>query len=320
MSSLILGRHEITEYLNKKRRQVAALQKATQGIDSNYPNEQLAFKVENLSFAYFGASDYAVKNISLEIAKGDFVGILGPSRAGKTTLCLALTGLIPHDIVGDMEGRVWLNGIDTLSMPVHELSKNYGFVFDNPEYQFSQATVEEEIALGLENRGVEPDKMRELIDDVLHTVGLDGYQKRSPFELSGGQQQRLAIATMLVSKPSILILDEPTSFLDPKGKVEVYEALKKLNKEGLTIILVDHEVELMAQAAKRIIVMNKGELIMQGSPAEVFQNVDKLNDIGLRVPQSTELIVRAMQDRYDVPLAVDDAVRIILNRLKEARS
>ncbi|MEM0117988.1 MAG: ATP-binding cassette domain-containing protein [Conexivisphaerales archaeon] len=284
--------------------------------DARKADRDLAFKVENLSFVYFEANEYAIRNISLEIRKGDFVGILGPSRAGKTTLCLALTGLIPHDVVGDMEGTVWLNGIDTATMPVHELSKNYGFVFDNPEYQLSQATVEEEVALGLENRGVDPDQMRAIIDDVLHIMGLDGYQKRSPFELSGGQQQRLAIATMLVSRPSILILDEPTSFLDPRGKQEVYEALRLLNQQGLTIVLVDHEVELMAQVVKKMYIMYKGEIRMSGTPSEVFRNVEGLEEIGLRVPQSAEVVVKAVPNYPRVPLTVDDALGIIEARIK----
>lgn len=284
--------------------------------ESSIPNPDIAIKVEHLSFAYFEAKEYAIKNISMEVRKGDFVGIIGPSRAGKTTLCFALTGLIPHDVVGDMEGTVWLNGIDTKTQPVHELSKHYGFVFDNPEYQLSQATVEEEVALGLENRGVDPEIMRTIIDDALHTMGLDGFQTRSPFELSGGQQQRLAIATMLVSRPSILILDEPTSFLDPQGKLEVYESLKRLNQEGLTIVLVDHEVELMAQAVKKLFVMNRGEILMSGTPAEVFRNVTRLEEIGLRVPQTAELCVKAFPNNAMAPLTIEDALKFILDKVR----
>jgi energy-coupling factor transport system ATP-binding protein len=276
----------------------------------------IALKVDRLGFKYFESERYAIRNLSFEIPRGDFVGILGPSQAGKTTLCYALTGLIPHDVVGDMEGTVLINGIDTLTLPVYELSKHYGFVFDNPEYQLSQATVEEEVALGLENRGVDPDVMRPIIDDVLHTMGLDGYQKRSPFQLSGGQQQRLAIATMLVSRPSILILDEPTSFLDPVGKMEVYQALKLLNQEGLTIVLVDHEVELMAQTAKRVFIMNKGEMLMSGPPPEVFRHVDRLEELGLRVPQTAELMARVLPNSRTIPLTVDDALSVIVPNVR----
>jgi energy-coupling factor transporter ATP-binding protein EcfA2 len=219
--------------------------------------------------------------------------------------------------MGELYGSVLINGIDTNSAPVYELSKNYGFVFDNPEYQLSQATVEEEIALGLENRGVNPDSMREIVTEVQRVVGLSGYETRSPFELSGGQQQRLAIATMLVSKPSILILDEPTSFLDPQGKEEVYAALRSLNDDGLTIVLVDHEVELMANAVDRIFVMNQGEIVASGTPQDVFKQVRRMDQIGLRVPQSTELVVKTLGSSDGVPLTVDEAMNVLLPRLKK---
>ncbi|MGC9209347.1 MAG: energy-coupling factor ABC transporter ATP-binding protein [Nitrososphaeria archaeon] len=196
------------------------------------PEPVITFR--DVSFKYYGADFYAIEGINLEIKRGEFVGILGPAGAGKTTLLYTMTGIIPNDIMGEFVGYVTLMGEDTLSKPVYELSRHYGFVFDNPEYQFSQETVEEEIALGLENRGVDPDEMPRLISEALRTVGLEGFEKRSPFQLSGGQQQRLAIATMLALKPSILILDEPTSFLDPQGKREVYETLKRLPTTGLS--------------------------------------------------------------------------------------
>jgi len=290
---------------------LAHIVQGTQGADD------IALQVNELGYKYFQSEKFALRNISLTVKKGEFVGFLGPSQAGKTTLCYALTGLIPHDVLGEMYGSVLINGIDTNSAPVYELSKNYGFVFDNPEYQLSQATVEEEIALGLENRGVNPDMMREVVTEVLRVVGLSGYETRSPFELSGGQQQRLAIATMLVTRPSILILDEPTSFLDPQGKGEVYTALKALNDDGLTIILVDHEVELMANAVHRIFVMNQGEIVASGTPQDVFKDVPKMEQIGLRVPQSTELVVKTLSATDKVPLNVNEALALLLPKLEK---
>jgi energy-coupling factor transport system ATP-binding protein len=286
-------------------------------VQDSHGTNGVAIQVNELSYKYFQAENFALRNINLSVKKGEFVGFLGPSMAGKSTLCYALTGLIPHDVVGELYGSVLINGIDTISAPVYELSKNYGFVFDNPEYQLSQATVEEEIALGLENRGVDPESMREIVAEVQRVVGLSGYGTRSPFELSGGQQQRLAIATMLVSKPSILILDEPTSFLDPQGKEEVYAALKSLNDDGLTIVLVDHEVELMANAVDRIFVMNKGEIVTSGTPQDVFKQVRRMDQIGLRVPQSTELVVKTLGSSDRVPLTVDEAMNVLLPKLEK---
>ena len=288
-----------------------------QVVQGSQGTSDIAVQVDALGYKYFQSEKFALRNINLSVKKGEFVGFLGPSQAGKTTLCYALTGLIPHDVLGEMYGSVLINGIDTNSAPVYELSKNYGFVFDNPEYQLSQATVEEEIALGLENRGVNPDMMREVVTEVLRVVGLSGYETRSPFELSGGQQQRLAIATMLVSRPSILILDEPTSFLDPQGKGEVYAALKSLNNDGLTIVLVDHEVELMANAVHRIFVMNQGEIVASGTPQGVFKEVRKMEQIGLRVPQSTELVVKTLDSSDKVPLNVNEAMEVLLPKLEK---
>ena len=265
-----------------------------------------AIRTSDLSFVYFGSDRYALYHVNFEVSPGDFVGIIGPSQAGKTTLCYALTGLIPHDVVGQIEGKVYVNGIDTATMQVYELSKQYGFVFDNPEYQLSQASVEEEVALGLENRGVDPDEMDNRIDEALKLVGLEDLRHRSPFELSGGQEQRLAIATMLALKPSILILDEPTSFLDPRGKEEVYATLRSLHAEGLTIVLVDHEVDLMASAVERLFVMAAGQFVVNGAPREVFAQIDRMDALGLRVPQSSEVVARIMGVEH-VPLTVNEA-------------
>jgi energy-coupling factor transporter ATP-binding protein EcfA2 len=162
-------------------------------------------------------------------------------------------------------------------------------VFDNPEFQMSQITAAEEVALGLENIGVPYEEMVPRIAAALDLVGLAGFDERSPMGLSGGQQQRLAIAATLVMKPTVLFMDEPTSNLDPLGKEEVFEIARKLNKEeGLTVIVAEHEVEVLAQYADRIIVLHQGSIALQGTPAEVFSQVDRIRELGLRVPQVTE--------------------------------
>jgi energy-coupling factor transporter ATP-binding protein EcfA2 len=179
--------------------------------------------------------------------------------------------------------------MDTYDTPVREMAKTVGMVFDNPEFQLSQMSVAEEIALGLESLGISYPEMVTRIKEVLSIVGLSGLEERSPFGLSGGQQQRLSIASALAMHPKILVMDEPTSNVDPIGKEEVFAVAAKLNQErNMTVIMAEHEVEVMAAYADRVIVMHQGEIILNGTPQEVFSNVDKIKELGLRTPQVTE--------------------------------
>jgi len=249
-----------------------------------------AIEVKNLSVKYPLSDSYALHNITFTITKGEIVGVIGPTGSGKTTLCLSLKGLIPHLIPAKMEGSVKILGIDTREVSVPELSKLVGLVLDDPEAQLTQLTVEDEVALGLENLGVEPSEIRERVREALALVGLEGFEDRAPIDLSGGQQQRLAIASVIAMSPPILILDEPTSNLDPVGKEEVFEALHRLRREkGLTIVIVEHEIERLAEFADKIMVLYNGKLLFMDSPKRVFSLVEELNSIGERVPQVTEL-------------------------------
>ncbi len=272
-------------------------------------------EVVNLSFQYPLTTRKALDGVNLKVYEGEFVGIVGPCGAGKTTLCLCLTGLIPHHVIGIMEGDVYVYGMNTKEVPVRELAKIINIVFDNPEYQLSQMTVEEEVALGLENLGLPREEIKRRIKEVLRIVGLEGLEKRSPFELSGGQQQRLAIASVLAMYPKILVLDEPTSHLDPVGKDEVYWVVKRLNKErGMTIIMADHEVEMLALCADRILIMNEGKIVLEGSPREVFSHVDFLKELGLRIPQVTELayhLRRLGMWSGQYPVSIDEAIEVV---------
>jgi len=282
--------------------------------------EDVVIEVRNLTFRYPFTEEPALKDINLEIRKGEFVGILGPCGAGKTTLCLTLNGIIPNMVQGFMEGEVKVMGMDTRKVPTREIAKYVGMVFDNPEYQLSQMTVEEEVALGLGSLGVPRDEMIKRVREVLKIVGLEGLEKRSPFELSGGQQQRLAIAAALAMMPTVLVLDEPTSNLDPIGKQEVYATVRKLNEErGMTIVMADHEVEFMAAFADRLIVMDKGKIVLNGPPVEVFKHVDLLESIGLRVPQVTELAhkLKKHYGKWDgkYPVLVEEAVEKVLEKV-----
>jgi energy-coupling factor transport system ATP-binding protein len=260
-------------------------------------------EISNLTFTHTLAEKPALKNINLTIYEGEYVALLGLNGAGKTTLQLCLNGVIPNMIVGEMEGTVKIKGMDTQDYPTRELAKFIGLVFDNPEFQLSQMFVAEEIALGLENLGIPTNEMQQRINTALDIVGLTGMGERSPFELSGGQQQRLSIASALAMQPQIVAMDEPTSNVDPIGKEEVFAIAAKLNRERkMTVIMAEHEVEVMAAYANRIIVMDKGEIVLNGTPAEVFSHVDILEKIGLRVPQVTEM-AQMLKTKYGIDLA-----------------
>jgi energy-coupling factor transport system ATP-binding protein len=246
---------------------------------------------KDLSFSYKSADNrYALKNINLKIYEGDYVALLGLNGAGKTTLQLCLNGVIPNSILGDFSGEVIVDGHDTFETPVRELAKIVGMVFDNPEFQLSQMSVGEEIALGLENLGYSYEEMVNTITEVLGIVGLSGLEERSPWGLSGGQQQRLSIASALAMHPKILVMDEPTSNVDPIGKEEIFQVAYDLNrKRNMTVIMAEHEVEVMAQYANLVVIMHDGEIVLQGTPEEVFSNVELLESLGLRMPQVAAL-------------------------------
>lgn len=244
----------------------------------------------DVTYTYPGTEEPALSEINLEIMPGEYVGIVGLNGAGKTTLGLCVNGVVPAMLSGTRTGQVVVSGLDVDDYPVREMAKIVGMVFDNPEFQMSQITCAEEVALGLENAGVDVDTMTESVAQALELVGLKGFQERSPLGLSGGQQQRLAIAAVLAMKPQVLIMDEPTSNLDPIGKQEVFGLASTLNQDyGMTVIVIEHEVEVLADFADRILVMDKGKVVMNGTPEEIFGQVDALNVLGLRVPEATEL-------------------------------
>jgi energy-coupling factor transporter ATP-binding protein EcfA2 len=271
---------------------------------------EIAVKIENLSFTYSGGEKPALNKINLEIKRGEYLGIMGLNGAGKTTLGLSINGIVPQSTMGIYEGSVTVEGLDTSTTPVREMARTVGIVFDNPEFQMSQVSAAEEVALGLENLGVPNEEMPPRVGVALGTVGLAGFEERSPMGLSGGQQQRLAIASVLAMQPKILFMDEPTSNLDPIGKEEVFELARKLNREeGMTVIVAEHEAEVLAAYADRIVVLHQGEIVMIGTPSEVFSRGAELAKIGLRVPQATELALSlAAAGAKDLPVTTDQAV------------
>jgi energy-coupling factor transporter ATP-binding protein EcfA2 len=271
-------------------------------------------QISDLSYMYALTETPALDNVSINIREGEYFALVGGSGAGKTSFCISLNGIIPHMTMGGISGSVVVGGQNTLENTVRDMARTVGIVFDNPEFQLSQTTVIEEIALGLENIGVERNEMLRRIEEVLDIVGMTGFEERSPLALSGGQQQRVAIAAALAMYPKVLVLDEPTSNLDPIGKEEVFSVAGRLNKErGMTIVIVEHEVEVIAEYADRIGVMHAGQIKMAGTPQEIFSQVDELAAYGVRPPQVTELadeLRKAGSPMAEYPVTLNHAVEL----------
>ncbi len=244
-------------------------------------------KAENLSFSY-KADDEVVKvfeNLNIEIAGGEFVAVLGHNGSGKSTFAKQLNAILTPQ-----SGRVVVFGINTADEErVFDLRKKVGMVFQNPDNQIVATVVEEDVAFGLENLGVPREEMRRRVDDALKAVRMYEYRKHSPHLLSGGQKQRVAIAGILAMEPKCIVLDEPTAMLDPIGREEVMETVRRLNREkGITIVMITHYMD-EAVKADRCIVMDKGTVVMDDVPGKIFPQVEKMRALGLDVPQATEL-------------------------------
>ena len=281
-------------------------------------------RIENLTYRYAHTDKPALVDINLSIKKGEYLAIIGPCGAGKTSLALSLNGIVPHMTVGEMRGKVLVDGIDTTQTQVRDLAHIVGMVFDNPEYQLSQSTVLSEMAIGLENIGIPRDEMLKRIVVALEIVGLSGLEERSPLALSGGQQQRLAIAAALSMYPKVLVLDEPTSNLDPMGKEEVFAVTARLNQEKqMTVVIVEHEVEVIASYADRVIVLDKGQIVNSGNVNDIFSDIDSLDGIGVRSPQVTAIASGLEKKGYhfeNLPVTLDGADATFSDWLKQGKA
>ena len=246
--------------------------------------------VEDLKYKYPLQEKLALKNISFEVEQGEFIGIIGKNLSGKSTLCQALVGLVPHFYKGGFGGKVQVAGIDTMKEDISEIASKVGIVFQNPFTQItgSKLTVYEEIAFGLENLGIPREEMKINIDYALRLLDIYKYKDRNPFLLSGGQMQRMAIASIIAMKPEIIVLDEPTSQLDPQGSEEVFNAIQKLSKEGMTVIMVEHKMEKIAKFCDRIMLLSQGEIIDFDSPEKIFSRED-LEEYGVVAPVFTRI-------------------------------
>ncbi|MGE4420762.1 MAG: energy-coupling factor ABC transporter ATP-binding protein [Pseudodesulfovibrio sp.] len=263
--------------------------------------------LDNFTYTYPAADRPALDGVTLDIEEGSFTAIVGRNNAGKTSLCYALAGVIPHLYGGDITGRVLVDGLDTRESDVADLALRVGLVMQNPASQFSGArfTVFEEVAFGLENRGVARDLMAERVERALRLAGIADLARRSPAQLSGGQQQKVALASVLVGDPEVLVLDEPTTFLDPSGAVRVFETLDGLCREGRTVVLAEHRLEWIARFADRVLVLDHGRIVLDGTPAEVLA-APELARTGLSGNRYTE-VARLARERGmwdgDRPLA-----------------
>lgn len=276
----------------------------------------MSIEIENLSYIYMKGTPFekiALQEINLKIEDGEFVGLIGHTGSGKSTLIQHFNGLLKPT-----SGRVLINGLDTSGKNLKELRKHVGIVFQYPEHQLFEETVFKDIAFGLHKQDIADENIKREVMQVIETVGLNAdILEKSPFELSGGQKRRVAIAGVLVMKPGILILDEPTAGLDPKGRDEIFGFITQMHKTlGITIILVSHSMEDVARLVNRVIVMNKGKIEIDGQVAEVFSDIKRLESMGLSAPQVAYLMKRLKEimpeidDRvYTVAAARDELLR-----------
>jgi energy-coupling factor transport system ATP-binding protein len=262
-------------------------------------------RIDNVKFKY-DIDGYAVDGVSLNIKDGEFTAIIGHNGSGKSTLAKLI-----NSILLPTEGKIYVKGMDTSDdSKLWDIRQTAGMVFQNPDNQLVATIVEEDIAFGPENQGVEPSEIRKRVDDALNAVGMYEYRKRPPHLLSGGQKQRIAIAGILALNSDCIILDEPTAMLDPSGRREVMETLKKLNDNGKTILLITHYMDEAVQA-DRVVVMDKGNIKLDGTPKEVFRNIDEIKKYGLDVPQVTELAQELIKDGMDLPPDIIDVKELV---------
>ena len=272
---------------------------------------------QNVSFSY-GTDEGeervdVIENLNLNIEKGSFTAVLGHNGSGKSTLAKLTNG-----ILFPQQGKVLVDGSETKpDDSIFDIRKKVGMVFQNPDNQIVASIVEEDVAFGVENLGVPPQECRRRVDDAMKTVGIYEQRLKAPHKLSGGQKQRVAVAGIIAMKPECIVLDEPTAMLDPSGRAEGLETIKKLNKEdGITVVLITHYMDEAVQA-DRVVVMDGGQIVMDDTPQNVFAKVDEVKSYGLDVPQATELVHRMKLKPEKTVLNADECVDYIVSLLED---
>lgn len=286
----------------------------------------MPIKIKNLTHVYMKRSPFekkALDDVSLEIDDGEFVALIGHTGSGKSTLIQHINGLLKPD-----SGNIYINDIDITEKgaKLSEIRKKVGLVFQYPEYQLFEETIEKDIAFGPKNLGLDDIEISKRVKRAMQMVGLDyeSYKDKSPFDLSGGQKRRVAIAGVVAMEPNVLILDEPTAGLDPKGRDDILKQVKHLHDEyNMTIILVSHSMEDVAKVADRILVMHKGKCILDGTPSKIFKEIDTLESVGLAVPQVTYLMRSLKEKGFSISeeaYTIDQAKEEILKVLRGAQN
>jgi energy-coupling factor transporter ATP-binding protein EcfA2 len=274
--------------------------------------------IEGLRFAYppsapGDAAPWVVDGLDLRVRSGEWLAVMGASDAGKTTLCLLLAGLAPHGTGGTMEGRIFVGGLDIRNHPPPAIADSVGILFQEPEAQLFNATVEAEVAWGLENLGLPVPEIRSRLDEVLLSLRLDHTRFRSPSELSGGEKKRLALASVLAMRPSVLVLDEPMGGLDPLGRREILATLSRLRHQSadqpVTIVMTESDPEPVAAFSDRLAILHQGKIALEGTPRALFQQEARMSSLGVAIPQMARL-ASCLNKRLDTSfafLSVDDA-------------
>ena len=268
--------------------------------------------LQNVTYKYPLTDSPALRNINLQVDEGEFVAIVGPNGAGKSTLCYTLAGFVPHFFKGEITGTVEVAGNESSKSTLHEWVLNVGLAFQNPFNQISGAkyTVFEEIAFGLENIGVPREEMQQRVKDAMQLTGISDLSDRSPYSLSGGQQQRVALTSILVMQPKVLVLDEPTSQMDPIGTREVFGVIRTMAEKGMTVVLVEHKVEWIANFADRVIALHEGQILLEGTPQEVLTS-DLLMDKGFGISRYTAVARKAKElglwKKNELPVTLEEA-------------
>jgi energy-coupling factor transport system ATP-binding protein len=271
-------------------------------------------EVRGVSYTYPTTKTPALKNISLKVEKGEFLAIVGSNEAGKSTLCYTISGFVPHFFQGELIGDVQVAGQDLKEAKLNEWVLNVGLVFQNPFNQISGSkfTVFEEIAFGLENLGVNRSEMIERVERAMERTGISDLAQRSPYSLSGGQQQKVALTSILVMEPEVIVLDEPTSQLDPIGAREVFQVIKDMSRSGITVVMAEHKIEWVAEFADRVIALNAGEILLEGTPQEVLTS-PLLPENGIGTSRYTQVAKQARAEGLFsedslLPITLDQAV------------
>lgn len=272
-----------------------------------------SIEIKNLTYQYPTAEKPILKNVSLKVKKGELCAIVGANGSGKTTLCNAIRGFVPSFYKGEISGEVLVNGKNMQEEDIGSTAMDVGFVFQNPFTQISgiASTVYEELAYGLCNMGIEQSEIHRRVEEIMKLVKIESFRDRDPYQLSGGQQQRVALAAILVMGQDVLVIDEPTSQLDPQSTDDVFEIIKLMKQMGKTVVLVEHKMEQIAEYADHVVVMDDGEIVMEGTAQKIFAD-PRCEKYHTRLPQSTKIALelqKAGVDLLEIPVTVDEAAQ-----------